>query len=263
MRDKYKSLNKNIEEQNKEINNLKIEIKARDEKIKEQNKEINNLKIENKDTKDKIKDQNKEINILHNENKLFDKKIDEQNKKIIYIISKSIILKPNRVKLILSEIEKRMNKEISGLNKLYQATIDGADPVNFHKKCDNIPNTLVLIKSKGQRTFGGFTKISWKSEKFGKHKKDRENTTFIFSLDNKKIYNLQDIDYPAVYHNKNYGPCFGMGDIGIVGNPIKEYGLYTIPNNFDCKGEKNPLSECVSNDGIKLLEYEVFQVLFD
>ena len=38
MRDKNESLNKNIEKQNKEIDNLKIEIKARDEKIREQNK---------------------------------------------------------------------------------------------------------------------------------------------------------------------------------------------------------------------------------
>ena len=41
----------------------------------------------------------------------------------------------------------------------------GGDSINFHKKCDNIPNTLILIKSEGNRRFGGFTPIPWKSEK--------------------------------------------------------------------------------------------------
>ena len=89
---------------------------------------------------------------------------------------------------IFSEIEKRMNKSINDLNKLYQATIDGGDPINFHKKCDNINNTLVLIKSKGKRRFGGFTPIPWKSK--GGFIDDKRNQTFVFSLDNKKIYNL-------------------------------------------------------------------------
>ena len=33
------------------------------------------------------------------------------------------------------------------IKKLYQATIDGGYPSFFHKKCNNIPNTLVLYKS--------------------------------------------------------------------------------------------------------------------
>ena len=57
-----------------------------------------------------------------------------------------------------------MNKKIKKLKKLYQATNDGGDSEIFHKKCDNIPNTLALIKSEGQRRFGGFTSIPWKSE---------------------------------------------------------------------------------------------------
>ena len=160
---------------------------------------------------------------------------------------------------LFSEIEKRMNKTIKGLQKLYQATIDGDDSIKFHKKCNNISNTLVLIKTEGKRRFGGFTPIPWKSEE--REIKDRLNQTFLFSLIKKKIYNLKDINYSAVCHNENFGPCFGLTDIRIYRNPINEYGLYTIPYGFDYNGDKYPLSES-TNTYIKTLEYEVFQVLF-
>ena len=64
-----------------------------------------------------------------------------------------MILELDEKYLILSEIEKRINKKIKEINKLFQATINGGDPINFHKKCDIIRNTLVLIKSEGQRRF--------------------------------------------------------------------------------------------------------------
>ena len=42
----------------------------------------------------------------------------------------------------------------------YRATVDGDN--NFHSNCDNIPNTIMLIKVKetGQ-VFGGYTKNAW------------------------------------------------------------------------------------------------------
>ena len=52
------------------------------------------------------------------------------------------------------------------------------DPAIFHKICDNIQNTIVLINSEGNRRFGGFTPISWKSEEKGAYIKDPENKTF-------------------------------------------------------------------------------------
>ena len=51
----------------------------------------------------------------------------------------------NEFKLINLGIKNRLNKKVKGLKKLYQALIDGDDVINFHSKCDNIPNTLVLI----------------------------------------------------------------------------------------------------------------------
>ena len=172
-------------------------------------------------------------------------------------------MKSDEKDMLYKEIENKMNKKIKEINKLYQATKDGGDPVNFHLKCDNIPNTLVLIISEGNRRFGGFTPISWKSIGGNNWIKDSENKTFVFSLDNKKIYYLKDIN-KAVCHNNKSGPCFGEGhDIGIIGNPLKENALKTYQDgSYDYKGDSNALSEYKSPNKLKALEYEVFQVIF-
>ena len=174
---------------------------------------------------------------------------------------KSVIMKIDEKDMLYKEIENKMNKKIKGIKKLYQATRDGGEPINFHLKCDNIPNTLVLIKSEGNRRFGGFTPIPWKSE--GDYWiKDPENKTFVFSLDNKKIYYLKDIEN-AVSHDKGSGPCFGRGcDINIEGNPLKENTLYTYQTSYDYKGDSKALSEYDGLNNLKALEYEVFQVIF-
>ena len=232
--------------------------------IKDVYKQLLNIQKNIDDLKNENKQMIKEINILKNENKELKNKIEEKNKEVneskeVINIDTSLLNGEYEKRMICSEIEIKMNKKIKRINKLYQATIDGANPKNFHLKCDYIPNTLVLIKSKGQRRFGGFTPISWKPEN-GIYIKDTEMKTFVFSLDNKKIYDIKDVDY-AVHHYFNYGPYFGNGDICIKGNPIQETKLSTNQMSYDYKGDKSALSE--SSFNIKALEYEVFQVLFE
>ena len=87
--------------------------------------------------------------------------------------------------------------------------------------------------------------------------------TFVFSLDNKKIYNLKDCNSNAVYHDISSGPCFGIRrDIALDDDPIKQKKLYTCQLSFDYKGDKHSLSECIYDRKGKALEYEVFQVIF-
>ena len=225
------------------------------------NMTINDIYIELKYLKEKIKD----IDSLKNENKILKGKIEAQDKEIKYlknkinnISNKSVIIKEDESEMITSEIEKKTNKKIKEIKKLYQATIDGGNSEIFHKKCDNIANTLILIKSEGKRRFGGFTPIPWKSEE--NYIKDPEEKTFVFSLDNKKIYYLNNSDN-AVYHDINSGPCFGGGrDIALDGNPIKENKLYTLECSYDYQGDIHPLSEYKDNN-LKALEYEVFQII--
>ena len=260
----------NIKEKIKKIDNLKNkekddEISNLKNEIEELKNEINNLKNENKEKDKKINDLRNENVIIKNENKEIIKKFDEINKEINYIkVTKSdtsmIMNRYEEESFIFNEIENKINKRIKEIKKLYQATIDGGDAKNFHNKCDDISNTLVLILSQGHRRFGGFTPIPWKSD--GGYKSDPEMKTFVFSLDNKKIYYLKKKEPVAVYHDYSFGPCFGVGqDIGIKGNPIKEKTLFTNQWSYDYEGGNQSLSEYNSSN-IKALEYEVFQIIF-
>ena len=105
--------------------------------------------------------------------------------KYIKIIDSVIIETEEESDMIISAIKQTMNKEIKEIKKLYQATKDGGgDPEIFHQKCDNIPNTLILIKSRGNRRFGAFVSLCWKS----KGNRTIDKYCFSFSLDKKKIY---------------------------------------------------------------------------
>ena len=254
-----------------ELHDKKRMVNCLEKENKELKKEIETLRKEDEELKEK--------NESHKVGKSQLKEGAIKNKNISIILSSVIILflviffkdyqnseeltikKKDEKDWILSEIENKMNKKIKTVKKIYQATIDGGEPTNFHKKCDNIPNTLVLIESEGKRRFGGFTPIPWSSEKG--FKKDFDKTTFIFSLDYNKIYYLNEPN-KAVYHNRNYGPCFGLGfDIGIMGNPIINNAIKTYKNSYNYHGDYNNLSEYNYPYKIKALEYEVFQVIFN
>ena len=236
---------------NSSINEIYLELAKIKKKIKdneELKKEIDFLKKDNKELRAIIENQNKEINIL--------------KESLFNFMNKSIIMRDDDKSFIYKEIENKMNKSIKEIKKLYQATIDGGDPIDFHSKCDNIPNTLVLIKSEDNKRFGGFTPLSWKSE--GDYLNDKEKKTFIFSLDNKQIFQLKD-GKNALYLSKNSGPCFGYGpDIGILGNPIDGKKLHLMQTTFYNK-ERNDiyLTDYQGRILIKALEYEVFQILFN
>ena len=168
-------------------------------------------------------------------------------------------MKEKEFDLIHSAIKERLNKEVKELIKLYQATIDGGDLSTFHSRCDNIPNTLVLIKSAGNRRFGGFTTAKWSSLTSCGYKEDPN--AFLFSLDKQKIYFNKNNDKAICVHN-SYGPVFG-NDLYIIGNCIKEKQLVTRESNNDCyynyDGDNNALSES-GGKYILALEYEVFYV---
>ena len=139
------------------------------------------------------------IEILERENKCLKEEINEI-KKIIGAINikfhetincskhifnnNSVIMKENDFDMISFAIKSRLNKNIKDIKKLYQATIDGDGAINFHSRCDNIPNTLTVIQSAGNRRFGGFTTQVWESVESYIYKDDK--SAFLFSLDKKK-----------------------------------------------------------------------------
>ena len=69
---------------------------------------------------------------------------------------------------------------------MHQASIDGDSPLNFHSRRDNIPNTLILIKSNGNRRFREFVSEWWKPPSSNEYKDDIN--AFLLSIDKHKIY---------------------------------------------------------------------------
>ncbi len=253
-----------IKELCKEVNGLKEEVKNLKKgvniNLEKENKELKNsieqLKNENINLKNEIKEIKKILEPINNK---FQEGIN--NNKYIFN-NKSVIMKENEFNLINLAIKSRLNKDIKELKKLYQATIDGDGVINFHSKCDNIPNTLVLIKSAGNRRFGGFTTQTWDSSGW----KDDKNA-FLFSLDKQRIYSYKN-DGNAIYCNKDYGPTFGCGhDICLGNNPIQQKQLYTYESwsspSYNYNGDNNALSESGNASRIYAAEYEVFQVIFN
>ena len=169
----------------------------------------------------------------------------------------SNILKSNECELIFSAIKSRINKKLKDIKKIYQATKDGGDPSIFHSKCDGINNTLVLIHSKENNRFGGFTSNIWESTSSEVFKDDKN--AFVFSLDKQKIYSYKN-DGKAIRCHKDYGPFFGYGPlIGIYGNPLEQTKIesYKCNDSYDIDYaflEKNP---------DYAIDYEVFQVIFE
>ena len=153
--------------------------------IKRKNK---SLEKENKNLKEeinKIKNIIEPINQKYNENMNINKYLFNNN---------SIIMKEKEFDMIHFAIKSRLNKEIKELKKLYQATIDGDSPINFHSRCDNIPNTLIIIKSARNRRFGGFTAQVWdSSEKY---------MLFSFHLINKKYIHIKILEMLFIVEKK-------------------------------------------------------------
>ena len=238
------SKDQNLEMIEKELKELKVNYDKIIIENKELRKEIENLKYEIKEIKKVL---NPEFNINR-----------------IKIGNKSVIMKENEFDLIHLAIKNRLNKEVKELKKLYQATIDGDGAINFHSRCDNIPNTLVLIKSAGNRRFGGFTTAQWSSPTSAEYKDDPN--AFLFSLDKQKIYSYKK-DGKAIYNYKDCGPCFGNGcTIWIGQHGIQEKHLDTYESYSSCSynfnGDNNALSEDGKQNSIYAAEYEVFQVIF-
>ena len=219
-----------------------------------QSNEINNLKEQNKILLEEIKNIKQQCQL-------------KETKFGNNICIKSAIMKENEFDYIKDAIEFRLNKKIKEIIKLYQASIDGGEVSAFHSKCDNIPNTLTIIKSEGNKRFGGFTSLTWESSYSNKWKDDKN--AFLFSLDKKQIYPYKNSDKRAICCNRYQGPCFGNGhDIGIIGNIIKETKLYTYEwyqndCSFDYKGDSKALSEDGTGKRFMALEYEVFNIIFN
>ena len=155
-------------------------------------------------------------------------------------------------------------KSFKNLKLLYRASIDGFQSSNFHKKCDNIPNTVTIIRSANGYIFGGFMTQTWDS--FGTWKEDKN--AFIFSLinadNNPQKFLIKPVNSGnAIYCNTDYGPIFGAGhDLLICNSANSINSSYSnFGSSYNYSGG-NPKGILAGSYNFMINEMEVFAITF-
>ena len=200
---------------------------------------------ENKQLKEKVKN--------------LEEKLEKSNELMkIRLIKRDIKGYSQNLLFIEKEIEKQLKKNVISYDLLYKASRDGDKSENFHSKCDNINNTLVIIKTTNLNIFGGFTTQTWNHAGY-----KNDPLAFAFSVNNQKIYNIIDNksgNY-AIYAHNSYGPCFGQGtDFGLYSGCLQKNNNWcNCKNTYNFNGDH--LNQNTNN--FQVLDYEVYHIIFE
>ncbi|KAJ5075363.1 hypothetical protein M0811_07333 [Anaeramoeba ignava] len=244
--DKWK---KEIENKEKENQQMKIEI---EEKLKKEKKEIEEkwkkeVENKNKEIEEKWKKENED---LKEENEKMKPVFDEYEKEFEEIQKKMEPIKKNFPQFsetrIITEEEyvKKLQEWIndndffSKMKKGFSAKRDGFNSQNWHKAVDGKGKTLVIIKTKQNFIFGGFTQVGFN----GDTGYINDSNAFIFSLRNDKgdripaKFTCKEPQYYAINSYLNHGPDFGYYDFRLDSNLQPGYSnfgrSYNLPNGI-------------------------------
>ena len=167
------------------------------------------------------------------------------------------LLNDKDVELIANWI-KSDNNQIKDIkfSLCYDAKTNGDDKNSFHKFCDNIGPSLLVIKTKSNYIFGGYTKENWENVNNTNYKDD--NTAFLFSINNKEKIKVKN-SKRAIVNDSNYGPVFGHGNAYEIClfYPFLSHDVQ-ICDDGDYGGKKNLI--LVGNSNKRPVEIEVYKV---
>ena len=205
---------------------------------------------------------NKQISIFNLE-KSDKKENTPKNKNLINYLLKGDIIK-NRSELDFISNRIHRNKYKINLNLLYKASKDGDKSLIFHEKCDKAQTTLILVETKSNKRFGGYTKRTWRGSNIEKS----DNEAFIFSLNKYKIYDVIK-EKNAIGCYKEYNPYF-TGAFKIYDYALNKGGcLINNEKNFEINDIKELIGEenCNNNGNDKnneinfeIKEIEVYEI---
>ena len=188
--------------------------------------------------KNEISKLNERISSLEKENKNLSSKLSILEKYLTPQINDQIKLKQKILSDIITNINELdiINKRLLRQNKrtvytlIYKATRDGDKAETFHTMCDSYNHTLVLIKTIKGRKFGGYAYEKWEGEDISKV----DNRAFLFSIDNKKVYNVNKNE-EAIGCYKLNGPDFCGWQIVIQDNFLTNKQCYTGEKEMNFK----------------------------
>src|SRR3990167_8277607 len=129
----------------------------------------------------------------------------------------------------------------------------------FHQACDNIPNTLVIIKS-GQYIAGGYTEVAWSSLSDWTFIGSDSMSAYLFSVNRQSVYPLK-VKGKDIQVREDWGPIFGGGDL-TVRDDYKEDGGYSFlgRRSYDCPKVDEPKELLCGSEDFTIDEYEVYKL---
>ncbi|KAJ5069933.1 pep-cterm sorting domain-containing protein [Anaeramoeba ignava] len=210
---------------------------------KQMKKEIEDKwKKENQQMKIEIEDKwKKEIEKMKPIFDKYEKKMKDIKKNFPQFSDSEIVKDIEYVKKLKEWIND--NDFFSKMKKGFSAKRDGFDCKKWHSKCDNKGKTLVIIKTKDNFIFGGFTQVGFRGN-YDNYIHD--SNAFIFSLRNDKgdrtpenFSIKQGQESYALVDNSNLGPIFGYGrrDLNLNYNlqpGHSDFGSsYNLPNGIN------------------------------
>ena len=199
--------------------------------------------------------------LLNKYNSYFDQDLQLKMSFLNLGIDTNILDAPNQYNFILSNLCNLYNKNNISLKQIFKASCNGDNIHAFHKYCDNIKHTLILILTDDKRKFGGYTSAIW--DMSNKYKFD--DKVFLFSLDTYEIFFILDkYKNKAINCRDNfYAPIFGE-DLFIFDGFFSSKLNRTEEKLFDYTQSKNPKEKykLAGQRNFTVSEMEVYNVIF-
>ena len=170
--------------------------------------EIKNQKIEVQKLQEKVLELEKENKILSNKiKKLEEEKKDSEEFFFQNLFSDSLIINKDETRMLYDWIcpspKTRIHFEL-----LFRATRDGDSYESFMQHCHGRGPTVMFEKIDNGNRFGAFTMIPWSKE----DKWIPDPKAFLFSLTNKKKFDLKKSDDPHAIKHDASSYCVRYGD---------------------------------------------------
>ena len=163
-------------------------------------------------------------------------------------------------------------KPIKSLQLLFRGSKDGFKASTFHEKCDNIDDTVVIVRTDGEtnNTVAGYSHYRW-NEVNNNYVNDAGKKTFLLQLNRREKFVPQNGNH-LIYCSNSYGPIFGRGhDLCIwddcnSNNNSSSFFPYTYnfegPNKIWRNQQSITDFSGATKGTFRVIDYEVFKVVF-
>ena len=165
-------------------------------------------------------------------------------------------------------------KPIESLQLLFRGSKDGFKAKTFHEKCDDIHDTVVIVRTDGEtnNTVAGYSHYRWNKPNNRNWVNDAGKKAFLLQLNRREKYVPQN-ENCLIYCYDGYGPTFGGGNDLCISDDCnsnnKSYSNFPSTYNFEGSNKivnnqqsYTNFSGATNGYNFSVVDYEVFRVVF-